>query len=188
MKIQLSQFVKSGMSTWDIARKLSIHQSKVRRLLAKYNLKTNAKPRSSEITKFCGCCFKVKTSDINKNLCNGCITGVRRLRIKFALIQYKGSFCEFCGLKANLENYGAFDFHHIGSDKLFTLAGQKHSHSWEALTREANKCQLLCCMCHRLQHQFDAKHTKTRVIYIRDAKHDKNEIQKLCRSFLNSNS
>lgn len=72
----------------------------------------------------------------------------RRARRKRDLIEMRGGRCEDC-------SYGALpaalEFHHRDpASKDFGL-GNFHG-SYERLLREAEKCDLLCAICHRLRH------------------------------------
>ncbi|MDD3488116.1 MAG: hypothetical protein PHH35_02070 [Candidatus Pacebacteria bacterium] len=74
----------------------------------------------------------------------------RRKRLKAMAIEYKGGKCIFCGYnKCN----DALDFHHISSkDKEFGLSVRGLTRSWEKITKELNKCILVCANCHRELH------------------------------------
>ncbi len=68
---------------------------------------------------------------------------------RIALIAYKGGNCKKCGYN---KCPAALDFHHrIPSEKRFKIADQPYS-SLETLKVEADKCALLCAVCHRLEH------------------------------------
>ena len=72
---------------------------------------------------------------------------------RIRLIEYKGGKCEGCGFKYT-EPFGRlFDFHHKDPKyKKFELSGSALSRKWSSVKEEADKCQLLCAMCHRLAH------------------------------------
>jgi len=73
---------------------------------------------------------------------------------KIWLIKLKGSRCFICGYEFDGRNQKAFDFHHRDSDlKIFDLSHVKKSkESEERMLKEAEKCDLLCAVCHRLTH------------------------------------
>jgi hypothetical protein len=73
---------------------------------------------------------------------------MRKERIA-TLIQYKGGQCQICGYN---RHQAGLDFHHIDpNSKLFNM-GTGMSRQWHVLTREADKCILLCSNCHRELH------------------------------------
>ena len=61
-------------------------------------------------------------------------------------LEYKGNKCKKCGYNKYPE---ALDFHHRErADKKFSISQMK-SCSIEKLKKELDKCDLLCCRCHR---------------------------------------
>ena len=87
----------------------------------------------------CKSCFNRYCSDrwINK-------------KIKF--IEYKGSKCSDCGISYPEEPYVIFDFHHRNpEDKEFDWTKLRLL-SNDKITKEINKCDLLCSNCHRKRH------------------------------------
>ena len=100
---------------------------------------------------------QVELNEINKykssraHMCKKCFTkyqvqkGVDK---KIKLIERHGSKCQSCGVK---EHYTVYDFHHLDpSQKEIELKCGKWG--WEILTKEADKCALLCANCHRKVH------------------------------------
>ena len=74
----------------------------------------------------------------------------RRQEVKDSLIAYKGGFCQRCG--GHFENH-LFDFHHVDPElKKFKLDKSNFTKPYKELTAEADKCVLLCCLCHRNVH------------------------------------
>lgn len=80
---------------------------------------------------------------------------------KAALIQLKGNQCSSanCPLPNNGEGLDPciFDFHHRDpTTKKFGLrVSLLIRHSWRDILLEAEKCDLLCCYCHRLLHKTE---------------------------------
>jgi 5-methylcytosine-specific restriction endonuclease McrA len=74
----------------------------------------------------------------------------RRKRLKAMAIEYKGGKCIFCGYgKCN----DALDFHHINSrEKEFGLSVRGLTRSWKKISKELDKCILVCANCHRELH------------------------------------
>lgn len=80
----------------------------------------------------------------------------RILRFRQKAFEYKGGKCSNpeCPISHLDLPIGAFDYHHrdpstkVGgiTALLSRLAG------WETVQAELDKCDLLCCLCHRLEH------------------------------------
>lgn len=67
----------------------------------------------------------------------------RRLK----LIEMFGDQCKICEKTMDAPNH--YQFHHRNPDtKSFTLSGNDLCRSWEIIIVEAEKCDLLCVMCH----------------------------------------
>lgn len=72
----------------------------------------------------------------------------RRLKAKEYVKQMHGGACAVCGYNSC---FAALEFDHlIPQKKLFSVARSKGS--IEATLKEAEKCILLCCRCHRERH------------------------------------
>jgi len=71
---------------------------------------------------------------------------------KKTLVELKGWECLECGLKH--DRFEVYDFHHRDpSAKLFSISSHNLvRHSLDKLKAEAEKCDLLCCLCHRIKH------------------------------------
>ena len=74
-----------------------------------------------------------------------------RQKRKGILILYKGSTCKNCGYAYDGKNGCAFDFHHL-REKSFGVSGNVMEKSIETLKKEADKCELMCAICHRREH------------------------------------
>ena len=84
-----------------------------------------------------------------KTKCNSCQTNIRRFKLKEKCIDYLGGSCQLCGYKRFAE---VLEFHHRDPlTKDFTISGN-HSKSWEKISSELDKCELLCANCHRETH------------------------------------
>lgn len=76
-----------------------------------------------------------------------------RKRTRFRLVQRLGGQCQRCGWSGHSSG---FDFHHHDDNKQATIAQMiANPRSWEAIIREADKCTLLCAICHRIEHAGD---------------------------------
>ena len=81
-------------------------------------------------------------------LCRACRTKVRRYKTKSRAIALLGGRCSRCGWCGDI---AGFDFHHPNGDKEFNI-GTAANKSWSVVEKEVRKCELLCALCHRLEH------------------------------------
>ncbi len=86
----------------------------------------------------CGyCCRKCRNSTVTKN----------RKKRKLELVEFFGGKCKICGYDKCME---ALDFHHIDpNQKEFGISREGLAYSFERRLKEAKKCILICCRCHR---------------------------------------
>ena len=75
----------------------------------------------------------------------------RRINRKIKLVKLFGGRCVKCNYD---KNYSVLQFHHKDpSQKSFGLSSNKIAgSSWDALLKEAEKCELLCANCHAEHH------------------------------------
>ncbi len=67
--------------------------------------------------------------------------------MKQRCVDYKGGVCQICGYDKYIE---AFDFHHRDREtKEFEISAKLRGTTFEKLKSELDKCDLLCCRCHR---------------------------------------
>lgn len=59
---------------------------------------------------------------------------------------------KYCGYNKCL---AALEFHHPNSDKDFGLSQKGITRSWEKVKLELDKCELVCCNCHKEIHWGD---------------------------------
>jgi len=78
----------------------------------------------------------------------------RSRKLKGNLIKTKGGKCIICGYFYDGTNAAAFDFHHRhDTEKLFPVGVNSFTNfSLKKNYAEAEKCDLLCAICHRLHH------------------------------------
>jgi len=70
-------------------------------------------------------------------------------RQKLKAIKYLGGKCKIC----NIEGHPAiFDFHHRDKNDKELDWARLRIRSWDKIKKELNKCDLLCALCHRLEH------------------------------------
>lgn len=148
----LIKLINDGKSQREIAKEVSLSQSGVRHWLRKYNLKSKNEKhnkRTGLVNKYCVLCGKkIIDNKHNRTKCSGCITRIRRYRTKKKAVEYLGGVCVECGWSGNI---AAFEFHHINGNKEFTI-GSASNKSWEVVRKELDKCELLCSICHRIEH------------------------------------
>lgn len=65
---------------------------------------------------------------------------------KVRAIKYLGNVCQKCGWSGHP---ALFDFHHVDPTSKKYEWNKLRLRSWSSITAELNKCQLLCCRCHR---------------------------------------
>lgn len=75
---------------------------------------------------------------------------VRRwIERKKKAIDYKGGRCARCGYD---RYYGALHFHHV-DPKIKDVSWNKlRLRSWDKITEELDKCEILCANCHAEEH------------------------------------
>lgn len=81
---------------------------------------------------------------------NYCIE--RWIKIKIKAIEYKGSHCMDCTNSHPEQPYVIFDFHHLDPKKKEVGWDKLRLRSWVKITKELDKCVLLCSNCHRIRH------------------------------------
>ncbi len=75
----------------------------------------------------------------------------RQHKFKEKCVQYKGGKCQHCGYS---QCNAAMEFHHIDPTKKdFTISHSKLTSFNLSIMTELDKCVLLCCRCHREEHQ-----------------------------------
>ncbi len=86
-----------------------------------------------------------------------------RRRVKIKLIQYLGGKCKICGYNKLIPS--AYDFHHKDpSQKDFGISGK--TISFEKLKKEADKCDLLCCRCHKEVHEKEYEEQRKKTVEV----------------------
>lgn len=72
----------------------------------------------------------------------------KRRQNKIALVEHFGGKCIRCGYNKCPQ---ALQFHHL-SNKMFGIAQNGRTPSFEILVEEAMKCELICANCHAEEH------------------------------------
>lgn len=74
----------------------------------------------------------------------------RRQKIRIKALEYKGGKCSRCGYSKCID---ALEFHHLESSKKdFGISEKGYTRSWEKVSKELDKCDLVCANCHRELH------------------------------------
>lgn len=77
-----------------------------------------------------------------------CRTTIKNRDILRRAVNYLGGSCKACGLK---DDPVVYDFHHRDPSQKESKVSEMHGR-WDDLLVELNKCDLLCCTCHRKYH------------------------------------
>jgi hypothetical protein len=94
-----------------------------------------------------------KYRQTNKGKLNAFKVAECRRNNKLQLIEYKGGKCANCGYDKMIP--GAYDFHHRNPEtKEFGIACEGKTKSIKKLKEEADKCDLLCKLCHAEIHHY----------------------------------
>lgn len=123
-----------------------------------------SKPDLILINKTCKICNVVK--DINEftrmkigkhkcgrhGYCRKCLykyQGCRWNKMKIRAIEYLGGKCKNCGI---VDHPAIYDFHHRDPEQKDIDWRKLKIRKWESIVIELDKCNLLCCKCHRKEH------------------------------------
>lgn len=108
----------------------------------------------------------------NKNnwRCKKCrveaVTNWRR-RLKLKAVAYKGGSCVLCGYNRYVGN---LEFHHLYSNKDFSLSESGITRSWERVKKELDKCVMLCSNCHKEVHAGIAQLVERHTVNMKDGR------------------
>lgn len=145
---QIVSLYNSGESPTKLAQRFKVERKSIYRILDRN--KVSLRPPEK---KNCCICFKIILVEKNKNRtrCNTCNTNIRRYRAKKKAVEYKGGKCVKCGWTGNI---CSFDFHHLDPVKKDFTIGNRFAAgmSWDKVKKELDKCELLCAICHRIEH------------------------------------
>lgn len=149
METKIIELYNQNLNCTDIAKQLGIHRTTVSKILKANDIDIKRKFKNTHTQ--CNVCKKEITNNIgNRSRCQPCNTNIRRYRVKKMAVNYLGGKCKKCGWNGDVSGY---DFHHKDDDKEFNLSGMKlASISWNEAKKELDKCELLCALCHRLEH------------------------------------
>ena len=144
---EIQKLLNSGLNFSEISEITKLHRTTVSRLVKNNNLTSVKKQKNVN----CVVCDKnLGENKKNNTKCKTCVTRLRRLRLKIKSVEYLGGKCVKCGYDANI---AALTFHHIEPDnKDFNISSHKNSKSWVEISKELDKCIILCANCHNVEH------------------------------------
>lgn len=149
METKIIELYNQNLNCTDIAKQLGIHRTTVSKVLKNNSIDVKRKFNNTH-THYNVCKKEITNNKGNRSRCQPCNTNIRRYRVKKMAVDYLGGKCKKCGWSGDISGY---DFHHIGSDKDYQLSGLNLANrSWIEVKKELDKCDLLCALCHRLEH------------------------------------
>lgn len=164
-KILLKEYIDSGYSSYKIANISNKGQTTIRYWLKKYNLFTKGNKRDTKTVNGdthikCGNCSKFysknnfykKTKDLFYSYCKNCFNEYSKERWKEKkrkAIEYKGGKCSSCGYNKCPD---VLEFHHRNAETKEFDWKKLRQMSWDKVTKELDKCDMLCANCHREKH------------------------------------
>jgi len=100
--------------------------------------------------------FPVKSDRPNGgSVCKKCFSNYcmkRWKKLKIKAIEYIGSKCIDCDLSHPEMPAAIFEFHHLDPSLKEASWGKLKLKKWASITKELDKCVLLCANCHRIRH------------------------------------
>lgn len=143
---KIIEMYNDGITATVISKELKIGRKTVYRTLKKFNVTLHHNRPN-----YCLICGELS----RKKLCGTCNTNLRRYRVKKLAVEYLGGKCK-CGWSGDVSG---FDFHHRNpEEKDFNPSARVLANmSWENVKIELDKCELLCALCHRLEHSSYGK-------------------------------
>ena len=162
---RLQELVERGMTIAEISEEVARSKTTVRHWLRRYGMKTKngvgtRRPGAAEAAREAGLLSTVMQCERHGETefavegrgyyrCKRCRADsvVRhRQKLKAILVREAGGSCVVCGYSRHPQ---ALQFHHLEPEsKRLALSAQGVSYSLERLRSEAQKCVLLCAVCH----------------------------------------
>lgn len=87
----------------------------------------------------------------NRSFCNSCNTKIRRYINKQRCVDLLGGKCINCGYDKDIS---ALELHHKDPSRKEFVIGSSLNKSWNSIKEEVLKCDLLCSICHRIEHSI----------------------------------
>lgn len=157
----IKSLVAKGSSIREIATELKTSPTNVRYWLKKFHIQTISRSVDSEY-RFCPrCCQEKNKTDFynrrnkigNSVYCKPCTheqTLERQRNFKQKCVEYRGGKCVACGYN---KTNNALEFHHLNPlEKDFSISSAKFTTFDERITKELDKCALVCRNCHAEIH------------------------------------
>lgn len=163
-KIQLEKLCKSGLSQREIGENLGVSTFIVGYWMRKYGIKNKSNFYViNKTSRACPACNQHKPiSDFYHRFpdgsgtspyCKDCTqdkVNERKRNFKLKCVEYKGGQCQICGYSQYIS---ALEFHHRDPDKKDFMISKKSRVEFDDIKPELDKCDLLCCRCHREVHE-----------------------------------
>ena len=145
-KETLIKLLSEGASNTEIAKVLGCHRTTIPNKIKKHGIEDIN--RKIQIRKLeCQVCGEETSS--RRKRCDTCNTKIRRYRAKKYGVEYLGGKCFRCDWFGDISG---FDFHHLNDKEFGLSATNMANREWELVKKELDKCELLCALCHRLEH------------------------------------
>jgi len=164
-KEKLQDYISKDYSSYDIAKAENKSQTTIRYWLKKHNLNTEGNIRDQKLIKGINnfiCCyckeykptdkFYKKTKNTYQSYCKDCFNKYAKQRWKnkkLKAIEYKGGKCSSCGYNKCPD---VLEFHHRDPKQKEFDWKKLRQMSWDKVTNELDKCDILCSNCHRERH------------------------------------
>lgn len=156
-KSQLQKYVEDGLSQREIAEKIMCSPTTVGRHMRKHGFTSKRKngPRAGSKPFVCKSCGEKNPSKFRKQWhgpsyskckkCHSIEQSNRYTKRREDAIQYMGGSCCMCGYcKYN----GSLHFHHLDPSEKDPNWKHLKSHPLKKITKELEKCILVCANCH----------------------------------------
>jgi len=94
----------------------------------------------------------IKGKTYYRHLCHECYSKQKHNERDKRVQKFKEYKKTLCCSKCGYDDYRALQFHHINDDKEGNLCIIVRNKSWGNVSKEINKCIVLCANCHQIHH------------------------------------